>query len=99
VKPLGQPKHAQGLRVHLFPTRQAKPTRARGGRVLSVPSQDDPELGVKEALAILEDRPYTPVPLTFWQRFDSVNQFLKTDQSLYALKTAAISSVYLALCE
>lgn len=99
VKPLGQSKPRQGLRVHLFPTRQAKTTRARGGRVPSVQSQDDPELGVKEALAILEGKPYSPAPLSFWQRIDSVNQFLKTDHSLYALKSAAISSVYFALCE
>lgn len=99
VKPMNQPKRRQRLHIHLFPAHQAKSTQSRTGRVPSLYSHDDPELGVKEALAILENQSYMPSPVSLWQRVDAVNQFLKTDQSVYAFKTAAISSVFLVLCK
>ena len=98
--PAGSTRHRK-LHIHLFPSRRQRP--ARGGRLPSTYSADDEdegeELTVKEALSILENRPYVPTKLTFWQRIDAVNQFVKTDDSIYALKTAAISSVFAALCE
>ncbi|PVF96818.1 hypothetical protein CPB86DRAFT_708358 [Serendipita vermifera] len=89
------PQRRARLHVHLFPARRQQPTR-NGGRS-SIYDQTLEELSVKEALAMLENRPFTPTSLTLWQRIDTVNQFVKTDQSIYALKTAAISSIFAVL--
>jgi hypothetical protein len=85
------------LHVHLFPTR--RPQATQSGKASSIYDTTIEDLSLKEALAILENRSFTPTPVTLWQRIDVVNQFVKTDQSIYAIKTAAISSIFAVLCE
>ena len=61
-------------------------------------AEDEQQLSVKEAMAILENKEFMPTTSTIWQRIDALNQFFKTDQSMYAIKVAAISSVFAVLC-
>ena len=49
-------------------------------------------------MAILENKPFQPDITTFWSKVEVVNQFMKTEQSIYALKVAAIGSVFSVLC-
>ncbi|KAG8791858.1 hypothetical protein FRC17_008698, partial [Serendipita sp. 399] len=88
-------KRRRQLHIHFFPGKRQGATR--GGRTPSIYTQEEEELSVKEALAILEEKPFVPARRTFWQKVDAVNQFFKTDQSIYALKAAAIASIFSVL--
>ncbi|KAG8813161.1 hypothetical protein FRC18_002640, partial [Serendipita sp. 400] len=88
-------KRKRRLHIHFFPGKRHGATH--GGRTPSIYTQNDEELSVKEALAILEEKEFSPEPLTFWQKVDGINQFLKTDQSVYALKAAAIAGIFAVL--
>jgi uncharacterized protein YjgD (DUF1641 family) len=55
------------------------------------------ELSIREALALLEDKPYTPVKKTWLDRVNSFNKFLVSDESVFAAKSAAAASVFTLL--
>lgn len=87
-------KSRRRLHIHLFPAKRNHPTR---GRTSSIYAEEEEELSVKEALAILESKRFEQTSGSFWSRIEAVNQFMKTDQSIYSLKVAAISSVFSVL--
>jgi hypothetical protein len=55
------------------------------------------ELPIKEALALLENKPYTPDKVTPIQRFNRFNKWLSSDTSVFAMKSAAAASVFATL--
>lgn len=55
------------------------------------------QLSIREALALLENKEYTPVPVTWAQKMDKVNSWLSSDRSIFALKSAAAASVFATL--
>jgi hypothetical protein len=55
------------------------------------------ELSLKEALALLENKPYTPVRTTFLEKVASFNKKLVSDTSVFAFKSAAAASVFATL--
>lgn len=57
------------------------------------------ELSIKEALALLEDKPYTPEAVTLVQKIGKINNWLSSDTSVFAMKSAAAASVFATLCE
>jgi hypothetical protein len=61
--------------------------------------QEARELSIKEALAMLEDKTYTPIPVTIGQRIGKINKWLASDTSVFAMKSAAAASVFATLCE
>jgi hypothetical protein len=61
--------------------------------------QEARELSIKEALAMLEDKPYTPEPVTLAQKIGKINNWLSSDTSVFAIKSAAAASVFATLCE
>jgi hypothetical protein len=97
-------KRAKKLHIHLFPARTRHSRRdqnhanMRPSSIFTADTEEEQNLSVKQALAILEDKPFTPSTPDFWQRVDAINQFFKTDRSVYALKVAAISSVFAVMC-
>ncbi|KIM24517.1 hypothetical protein M408DRAFT_232428 [Serendipita vermifera MAFF 305830] len=101
IKPHDGKKRSKRLHVHLFPARSQHPNRGntstRVSSMFNRETEDEHQLSVKEAMAMLEDKKFTPTVPTFWQRVDAINQFFKTDQSMYAIKAAAISSVFVIL--
>jgi hypothetical protein len=55
------------------------------------------ELSIKEALALLENKPFTPVRTTLLQKIDAFNKKLLSDTSVFAFKSAAAASVFATL--
>jgi hypothetical protein len=55
------------------------------------------ELPIREALALLEGKPYKPAKITLVQRMDAFNQWLSSEKSVFAAKTAAAASVFAML--
>jgi hypothetical protein len=55
------------------------------------------ELSIKEALALLENKPFTPVRPTLLQKIDAFNKKLLSDTSVFAFKSAAAASVFATL--
>lgn len=59
--------------------------------------EESRELSIREALALLEDKPYTPVKTTWLERVNKINRFLVSDESVFAAKSAAAASVFALL--
>ncbi|GAA5972386.1 hypothetical protein JCM11641_002434 [Rhodosporidiobolus odoratus] len=80
----GEPPKKKALRFHAF-EKKTRPT-----------SKDDkaPKITLREALARLSGRDFTPKKLNLWQYIAQLEKLLRTDTSLYALKTSAAVSVY-----
>jgi CRISPR/Cas system-associated protein Cas5 (RAMP superfamily) len=57
------------------------------------------ELSIKEALALLENKPYTRVKTPWLQRVVRWNKWLASEKSIFAGKCAAAASVFAALSE
>ena len=57
------------------------------------------ELSIKEALAILENREYTPVQERFWEKVNRCKSALQSDSSVFAAKAAAAATVFAVLSE
>ena len=57
------------------------------------------ELSIKEALALLENKRFTPVRTTLLQKIEAFNKKLLSDTSVFALKGAAAASVFAMLSE
>ena len=55
------------------------------------------DLGIPEALALLEQRPYAPIKLNFFQRLEKLERLSRSPTSVFALKTAAATSVFSVL--
>lgn len=55
------------------------------------------ELSIKEALALLENKPFTPIKTTILHRIGRFNKWLSGDTSIFALKSAAAASVFATL--
>ncbi|KIM23580.1 hypothetical protein M408DRAFT_253625 [Serendipita vermifera MAFF 305830] len=55
------------------------------------------ELSIKEALALLENKPFTPVTTTILQKIGKFNEKLSSDTSVFAFKSAAAASVFATL--
>lgn len=55
------------------------------------------DLSMKEALALLEGRTYTPPSTTFWQRLERLEQWTRSPLSIYAFKVMGASLVFGAL--
>jgi hypothetical protein len=55
------------------------------------------ELPIREALTLLEGKPYKPVKITLVRRMDAFNQWLSSEKSVFAAKTAAAASVFATL--
>jgi hypothetical protein len=97
-------KRPKKLHIHLFPARlrhsrhDQNHADMRPSSIFAKDTEEEQKLSVKEALAILENKPFTPSTPDFWQSIDAINRFFKTDQSMYALKVAAISSVFSVMC-
>ncbi|KZV97308.1 hypothetical protein EXIGLDRAFT_764598 [Exidia glandulosa HHB12029] len=58
---------------------------------------DDRDLGFKEAMALLEQRTYTPQKKTLWQRVKQLEHAARSPMSIFALKTAAGAIVFAML--
>ncbi|CCA70282.1 hypothetical protein PIIN_04221 [Serendipita indica DSM 11827] len=59
--------------------------------------EESRELSIKEALALLENKPFTPVKKSPIQRIEEFNKWLKSDTSIFAAKSAAAASVFATL--
>jgi hypothetical protein len=59
--------------------------------------QEARELSIREALALLEKKEYTPQGTTLLQKIDKFNQILSSDTSVFAFKGAAAASVFATL--
>ena len=57
------------------------------------------ELSIKEALALLENKPFTPIKKSLIQRIEDFNRWLKSDTSIFAAKSAAAASIFAILSE
>lgn len=55
------------------------------------------ELSIKEALALLENKPFTPAHTTLLQKIGKFNKKLSSDTSVFAFKSAAAASVFATL--
>lgn len=55
------------------------------------------ELSIKEALAILENKEYTPVRERIWEKVDRCKLALQSDSSVFAAKAAAAATVFAVL--
>jgi hypothetical protein len=60
-------------------------------------SETQKEMSMKEALCLLEQKPYTPTKPNAWQRLADFENFLRSPDSIYALKTALAAIVYTTL--
>lgn len=61
------------------------------------PASLDHELSMREALALLEGRAYTPTSPTIWQRIERLEQWTRSPISIYAFKVMGASLVFGAL--
>jgi hypothetical protein len=52
------------------------------------------ELSIKEALAILENKEYTPVEERLWEKVNRFKAVLQSDSSVFAAKAAAAATVF-----
>jgi len=75
------------LHIHFFEALQRPHQKSQA-------EDEDADIPLQEALAILEQRPYTPVKRNIWQRLDQVQQLLQSSTSIYAAKVAAAASVF-----
>ncbi|KAH8929027.1 hypothetical protein BT69DRAFT_1276681 [Atractiella rhizophila] len=55
------------------------------------------ELSMREALALLEGREYTPEKVTIWHRYSRLEGFLRSPDSIYAIKATAAVIIYASL--
>ena len=55
------------------------------------------ELSMKEAMAMLEGRPYKPTKPTIWQRIDKLEATTRSPLSVYAFKVTGAAMVFGAL--
>lgn len=55
------------------------------------------ELSIKEALALLENQPYTPTKVTWMQKLDKANRWLSSERSVFSMKVAAAATVFATL--
>ncbi|GAA5826891.1 hypothetical protein JCM11251_002144 [Rhodosporidiobolus azoricus] len=81
-----QPTRTKKLRFHLFERRGPKPAKAKTGK--------EPAMSLREAIAKLSGRDFQPGRFNVWQRIAGLERILRSDTSIYALKTAAAVSVY-----
>ncbi|CAE6476603.1 unnamed protein product [Rhizoctonia solani] len=58
---------------------------------------EDQELCVREALAILEQKEYTPKKTNIWQKLERAKRLLESPTSIYAGKTAAATLIFAVL--
>ncbi|KIJ47171.1 hypothetical protein M422DRAFT_28858 [Sphaerobolus stellatus SS14] len=86
VRPTGI-KREKRLHIHFFEALQRPHLKSRA-------EDESVDIPLQEALAILEQRPYTPVVLNIWQRLDQVHRLIQSPTSIYAAKTAAAASVF-----
>jgi hypothetical protein len=59
--------------------------------------QEARELSIREALALLEKKEFTPTRTTLLQKIGKFNQMLSSDTSVFAFKAAAAASVFATL--
>ena len=55
------------------------------------------QLSIKEALALLENQPYTPTKVTWLQKLGKANQWLSSERSVFSMKVAAAATVFATL--
>lgn len=60
-------------------------------------ADDNRDLSFKEAMALLENRTYTPQKKTLWQRFKQLEHAARSPTSIFALKTAGGAIVFAML--
>ncbi|KAG8908778.1 hypothetical protein FRB99_003016 [Tulasnella sp. 403] len=89
----GRPRRHR-LHFHFFESLRRHP------HAPTVPATSDPEsdeyadLSLAQAIAILESRPWQPKKLTIWHRVHALKMWFLGSNSLYALKSAAATTVF-----
>lgn len=91
-------KTAYRLHFHAFewmrrPGTKRRPELAQSSHEI----RDTGELSIKEALALLDEVEYKPTYENIWVRIGRFNKFFQSEQSVFAVKTAAAASVFATL--
>ena len=81
------------------PTRKQKPRDVGFDPKSGEAEEEARELSIKEALAILENREYTPVGEQLWEKVNRCKEALQSDASVFAAKVAAAATVFAVLGE
>ncbi|GAA6004360.1 hypothetical protein JCM10207_000685 [Rhodosporidiobolus poonsookiae] len=79
-----QPLRKKRLRFHAFERKGLQPPK----------KEADEAMSVRQAIAKLSGRDFVPKPRNFWRTIAELERLVRTDTSIYALKTAAAVSVY-----
>jgi hypothetical protein len=79
------------------PHQKRKPTDAGFDSKSGELEEGAQELSIKEALAILENREYTPVREQLWEKVNKCKDALQSDSSVFAAKAAAAATVFAIL--
>jgi hypothetical protein len=83
-------KRKKRLHIHFFEALKRPHQKSRA-------EEDDPDMPLQEALALLEKRPYTPVKPNFWQTLDRLQRLVQGPMSIFAAKSAAAASAFATL--
>ncbi|TDL26998.1 hypothetical protein BD410DRAFT_783138 [Rickenella mellea] len=78
------------LHIHLFESLHRPHHKS-----LEIGTED--EMGVPEAVALLEHKPYTRPKKTIWQRWEQLELWFRSPNSIFAAKTAAAVTIYAVL--
>jgi hypothetical protein len=71
------------LHIHIFEKLRQSHTKPPTNGEGVIP---EPELSMKEALALLEGRRYVPEKLSVWQYLNNLEHWLRSPNSIYAAK-------------
>ncbi|GAA6036661.1 hypothetical protein JCM8097_001282 [Rhodosporidiobolus ruineniae] len=93
VRKPGEPQRKKQIRFHVFERKSPKPA-ATAANGCKEGKKDAPRISLREAIARLAKVDFAPKKLSIWQRIAGLERLLRSDTSIYALKTAAAVSVY-----